>query len=85
MSDKNGNNVKWFQLIAIIGIVGTLLGALWTKLEKINDIMVQNQIELGEIKTDVGWLRTTLERFSSSPVSVKQSNLLDRMHNERAN
>ena len=85
MSDKNGNNVKWFQLMAIIGIVGTLLGALWTKLEKINDIMVQNQVELGEIKTDVGWLRTTLERFSSSPVSVKQGNLLDRIHNERAN
>lgn len=84
MSKKNGNKVTWMQLIAIIGIVGGLIGALWTKLEKIDEVIVGIKIDVAETKTDVGWLRGQFERLSSGNVSVRQeANLLDRMHQIR--
>lgn len=84
MNEKNGK-VTWSQLIMIISIVGALIGALWTKLEKIDDITVEIKTDLAETKTDVGWLRGQFEKLSASAgsnVSVRP-NLLDKMHQIR--
>ena len=84
MNEKN-QKVTWGQLIAIIGIVGTLLGVLWTKLEKIDDVVGEVKIDIAETKNNVSWLRGQFEKLSArsgSNVSV-EANLLNRMHEIR--
>lgn len=53
MTEKNGK-VTWTQLVIILGIAGTILTTLWTKLEKIDDT-------LGSVKTDIAVIKEQLD------------------------
>lgn len=80
---NDNKKVTWGQLIMIITIAGTILGWLFTKLEKIDDYMAAIRIDVETTKTDVSWMKNEWQRLIGQGKITQKGNLLDRMYETR--